>query len=66
MWRAEVQDLGFDQYDGSQAGLIPEEAMRRWECGNPTALTKLSPGRTVRPADAPSSLSHKSRKRRPL
>jgi arsenite methyltransferase len=35
-------------YDSSQAGQIPEEALRAsLGCGNPTALAKLSPGEVV-------------------
>ena len=35
-------------YDAAQAGQIPEEAMlASLGCGNPTALTRLSPGETV-------------------
>src|SRR5215470_1403278 len=35
-------------YDTSQAGQIPEEALRAsLGCGNPTALAKLNPGETV-------------------
>jgi arsenite methyltransferase len=35
-------------YDESQAGQIPEQAMRAsLGCGNPTALAQLSPGETV-------------------
>ena len=35
-------------YDDSQAGQIPEEALRAsLGCGNPTALTKLNPGEIV-------------------
>ena len=35
-------------YDGSQAGEVPEEALRAsLGCGNPTALAELKPGETV-------------------
>jgi arsenite methyltransferase len=35
-------------YDASQAGQIPEEALKAsLGCGNPTALAKLNPGETV-------------------
>ncbi len=35
-------------YDQTQAGQIPEEALRAsLGCGNPTALAKLNPGETV-------------------
>jgi arsenite methyltransferase len=37
-----------DLYDASQAGQIPEEALRAsLGCGNPTALVKLNPGEVV-------------------
>jgi len=35
-------------YNASQAGQLPEEAMRAsLGCGNPTALARLNPGETV-------------------
>jgi ubiquinone/menaquinone biosynthesis C-methylase UbiE len=35
-------------YDGSETGLVPEEAvLASLGCGNPTALAQLSPGETV-------------------